>query len=85
MKSSSRVVKYGKFYERKNQYDEVIFQDGSDDLPPGVSEGRYLLYEGGIEDEEESDFISARMLCLHGIPGGMRRQEDLQNGRKNGV
>lgn len=31
-------------------------------LPPGVSEGRYLLYEGGIEDEEESDFISARML-----------------------
>lgn len=39
MKSSSRVVKYGKFYERKNQYDEVIFQDGSDDLPPSVSEG----------------------------------------------
>lgn len=39
MKSSNRVVKYGKFYERKNQYDEVIFQDGSDDLPSSVSEG----------------------------------------------
>lgn len=43
MKSSNRVVKYGKFYERKNQYEGGIFQDGSDDLPPGVSEGRYLL------------------------------------------
>ena len=53
MKSSNRVVKYGKFYERKNQYEGVIFQDGSDDLPPGVSEGRYLLYEGGINYAEK--------------------------------
>lgn len=44
MKSSSRMVKYGKFYERKNQYDEVIFQDGSDDLPPSVSEGALPIY-----------------------------------------
>ena len=56
MKSSNRVVKYGKFYERKNQYDEVIFQDGSDDLPPSVSEGALHIDRYERKDNSYENF-----------------------------
>lgn len=58
------MVKYGKFYERKNQYDEVIFQDGSDDLPPSVSEGALPIYmkeELIMQKERKFDEIWRKM------------------------
>lgn len=72
-------------FRGRNQYDEVIFQDGSDDLPPGVSEG--VTYYKKEELKMKKRVILSALVCFVCMASlvGCRRQEDLQNGRKNGV